>query len=147
MSDLTDVRINIMDPYGVLYFETVTALPGTLVPQTAYIIDTLYYVEGIQTNLKISDDKIISLLTVPGATVDSVTLQGLKICRKTLLRELEIKKTASGADSEDYQDILAMYKAYDTEIKDLESTIVDAQVSKPSSRYQQFPTPAWALET
>ena len=42
MSNLTDVRLNIMDPYGVLYFETVTVLPGTLVPQTAYIIGNIY---------------------------------------------------------------------------------------------------------
>lgn len=146
MSNLTDVRINIMDPYGVLYFEVVTVLPGTLVPQTAYIIGSIYYVDGIQTNLKISDDKINSLLAVSGATVDSVTLLGLKFCRKTLLRELEIAKTASGADSEDYQDILSMYKAYNTEIKDLESTIVETTAVK-SSRYQQFATPSWVSET
>ena len=146
MSDLTDVRLNIMDPYGVLYFETVGALPGTLVPQTAYIIGTLYHVDGIQTNLKISDAKINSLLDVTGATVDSVTLQGLKICRKTLLRELEIAKTASGADSEDYQDILSMYNAYNIEIKELEKTITVATTPR-SSRYQQFNDPSWLSET
>jgi len=146
MSNLTDVRLNIMDPYGVLFFETVTVLPGTLVPQTAYIIGTTYYVDGLQTNLKISDAKINSLLAVTGATVNSVTLQGLKICRKTLLVELQIVKTASGADSEDYQNIEAMYNAYNAEISDLEKTITVSSTVK-SSRYQPFNTPDWVANT
>jgi len=135
-----------MDPYGVLYFENVGALPATLVPQTAYIIGTVYYVDGIQTNLKISDEKINSLLSVSGATVNSVTIQGLKICRKTLLSELQIVKTASGADSEDYQNIEAMYNAYNIEIEELEKTITVAMTPR-SSRYQPMNTPSWVSET
>jgi len=135
-----------MDPYGVLFFEAVAVLPDPLVPQTAYIIGTTYYVDGLQTNLKISDTKINSLLAVTGATVDSVTLQGLKICRKTLLVELQIVKTASGADSEDYQNIAAMYNAFNAEIADLEKTITVSSTVK-SSRYQQFNTPDWVANT
>ena len=85
MSQLTDVRLNIMDPAGVLYFETVGALPGTLVPQTAYIINGQYYVDGIQTNLKVSDDRLNSWLGELNATTDSVTLKALKTCRSYLL--------------------------------------------------------------
>ena len=141
MSNLTDVRLNIMDPYGALYFETVTELPETLIPQTAYIIDNQYYVDGKQTNLKISDAKLNSLLAVSGATVDSVTLQALKICRATLKHELIVSKTSSGAESDEYQNLSTLYSIYNSEIETLEKT-----VKKGSSRYQQFSTPDWALE-
>lgn len=142
MSDLEKVRLNIHDPYGVLKFSTVIELPEPLVPQTAYIIDGQYYVNGIQTNLKISDDQILEWLAVEGATVDSVTLLALKKLRTSLKYELSIIKTSSGADSEDYQDVLSMWKIYDSEIKELEKDIAKSTAVK-SSRYQQFPTPSW----
>lgn len=138
MSSLTDVRLNILDPYGVLYFETVGALPEPLVPQTAYIINGVYYVDGLQTNLKISDSKILSLLAVGGATVDSVSLQCLKICRASLKIELAVKKSASGAESDEYQSVKELYDLYTAEIADYEKKTVTK-----SSRYQCFSDPEW----
>ena len=37
-------------------------------------------------------------------------------------------------------------RIYNSEIKDLENTIVDSTATR-SSRFQQFATPAWALDT
>lgn len=147
MSQLTDVRLNIMDPTGVLYFETVTELPTVLIPQTAYIIDGQYYVDGVQTDLKISDDRINGWLGVLDATTDSVTLKALKVCRAYLKAELAIKKTSSGADSDEYQDLLSLWQVYNAEIIDKEEDVAAAKVVVKSRRYQQFNTPSWVAET
>ena len=132
-----------MDPSGVLYFETVTELPDPLVPQTAYIIDGQYYVDGEQVDLRISDDKINEWLGEYEATTDSVTLKALKFCRFYLVQELAVVKTASGADSDQYQDILSMKAMYDAQIQDLEDDIADSKVVKGSRRYQRFNDPCW----
>ena len=146
MSQLTEVRLRILDPSGVLYFETVTELPETLIPQTAYIIDNVYYVDGKQVDLKISDERIIDWLAEQDATTDSVTLKALKVCRSHLKMELEVVKTSSGADSDEYADILSMWKVYDAEIADLQDDIADSKATTPNKRYQQFRVPCWALE-
>lgn len=152
MSDLYDVRLNIQDPYGVLYFEEVASLPDPLQAQTAYVIVNAisgkneYFVDGKLVELKISDDRINGWLAETGATVESVTLKSLRVCRSYLKQELILKKTASGAESEEYQDIKNMYDFYTSEIEDLEKQICKDKSPSGFKRYGKFRTPDFVCE-
>lgn len=151
MEDLYKVRRNIQDPYGVLYFEEVATLPGTLVAQTAYVIQNSeslkneYFVDGEIVNLKVSDDEINEWLALPDATIETATLEGLKVCRSIIKLELTVKKTDSGAESEEYQDIEKMFKFYTAEIKDLESKICKTN-SPTFQRYGRWADPTFVCE-
>ena len=91
MTDLHKIRLRIKDPYGVLYFEEVVTLPTEYDPQTAYIFEERYYIEGEKVLLKVSDEQITDWLAE--GDINTATIAALESCQAALAQELFVVKT------------------------------------------------------
>lgn len=145
MSDIETIRLRIKDPYGVLYFETVTSLPTEYDPQTAYIFEERYYIEGDKVRLKVSDQQLTDWLAEDDATVDSVTVKALESMRADLSQELFTVKTNSGSDSQEYTSLKDQYDFYTNEIEYYNKKICKNK-TKSSPRFGGFRSPDFVCE-
>jgi hypothetical protein len=142
-TDLEKIRLRIKDPYGVLYFETVTTLPTEYDPQTAYIFEERYYIDGEKVLLKVSDDQINEWLAL--GDINTATIAALQSCKAGLAQELFVVQTDSGADSQKYQDLEKLAKFYDDQIKEYEKLICKKE-NPTLKKYGKFKKPCFAYE-
>ncbi len=134
--DLSEIRLRIQDPFGVLYFLKVDELPIPLKSQTAYIINGEYYVDGEIVELKVSDERIEAWSHEYNATLDSVTVKALEACKFNVAMQLTTVKHDSGAESTEYVKMLELQKFYDNEISKLK--IDDSPIG---AKYAMMNTP------
>lgn len=142
-TDLQKIRLRIKDPYGVLYFQSVTSLPAEYDPQTAYIFEERYYVEGEKVLLKVSDDQITEWLTE--GDINTATIAALESCQAGLAQELFVIKTDSGADSQQFQDLEKLSDFYDNQIKKYKELICKKE-NPAFKKYGKFRTPDFVCE-
>lgn len=143
MTELQKIRLRIKDPYGVLYFETVTELPSEYDAQTAYLFEDRYYVDGDQVLLKVSDTQLEEWLE--DGDINTATILALRSCKAGLAQELFVVKTDSGADSQEFQDLEALSNFYDDQIDYYEDQVCKSK-SSTFKKYGKFRSPDFVSE-
>ena len=119
-TEIFDFRLIINDPAGAIYFESVSALPSTYSPQTAYFLttDSRYYIEAAQALLRIPDSRISDWLD--NYTDAEALVKAYKAIIAKLGEEMRIKKIDNGTESTEFESLEALYDYYKDLLKDAE---------------------------
>ncbi len=130
------VRLNIKDPGGIIKIEEVVSLPPLFKPQTAYLYDGDYYINGEISSLRVSDELLDIWLSESGATVNSVTVKSIEFIQAAFAEELIVKKHDSGAENMEYQSLKDLIFFYNNLIKKYKE---DITANSTVVSYQTWP--------